>query len=378
MSDTITRPSAAEQQRLEFQREVLRQLEDTTNQTWASKRKRWARLVRAQAEEIDRLRAALEQPEPSDPGSVPVKRSRMEALSKALGHPTQLAVADGDTAEDALVELAASRLEQPQKEPVADRAAFERHAESLGYSVDPDTRAGREGGYWSSHTHLMWETWQAALEQPEQDTDCHAQGICQRTGYGIGRPDQKLVAYACFKNGELQTELVGTEADVNFWCASDEPEMQGMVKGALYTHPPRRETEQPEQEPGGVCARCGGWVCDPVIPQPEQEPVAYLYHDAQSAHDANPMLHSTLLVMATERRPEYRNETPLYTHPPRREPITVTDLQQALVDADLVDPDAIDDPEGFDNGFTLQQIDALHSRLMQTTLPTTTPQPEPK
>lgn len=76
-------------------------------------------------------------------------------------------------------------------------------------------------------------------EQQEQDTDCHAQGVCQRSGYGIG--------------------------------------------------------------------------------QPEQEPVAYLYHDAQSAHDANPMLHSTLLVMATERRPEYQNETPLYTHPPRRE-----------------------------------------------------------
>jgi len=56
-----------------------------------------------------------------------------------------------------------------------------------------------------------------------------------------------------------------------------------------------------------------------ALEQPEQEPVAYLYHDAQSAHDANPLLHSTLLVMATERRPECRNETPLYTHPPRRE-----------------------------------------------------------
>lgn len=47
--------------------------------------------------------------------------------------------------------------------PLGDgRAAFERHAASLGYSADPDTRPGREGGYWSSHTHLMWETWQAA------------------------------------------------------------------------------------------------------------------------------------------------------------------------------------------------------------------------
>jgi len=61
-------------------------------------------------------------------------------------------------------------LEQPeQAEPVADRAAFERHAKSLGYSVDPDTRAGRDGGYWSSHTHLMWETWQAALKEKNHD-----------------------------------------------------------------------------------------------------------------------------------------------------------------------------------------------------------------
>jgi len=56
-----------------------------------------------------------------------------------------------------------------------------------------------------------------------------------------------------------------------------------------------------------------------ALEQTEQEPVAYLYHDAQTAHDANPLLHSALLVFATERRPEYRNETPLYTHPPRRE-----------------------------------------------------------
>jgi hypothetical protein len=36
----------------------------------------------------------------------------------------------------------------------------------------------------------------AALEQPEQDTDCHAQGICQRSGYSIGRPVQEPVAVA--------------------------------------------------------------------------------------------------------------------------------------------------------------------------------------
>ena len=58
---------------------------------------------------------------------------------------------------------------EPGQESVADRAAFERHAQGLGYSVDPDTREGREGGYWSSHTQLMWLTWQAALAELVQD-----------------------------------------------------------------------------------------------------------------------------------------------------------------------------------------------------------------
>jgi hypothetical protein len=53
----------------------------------------------------------------AQPDSVPVKRSRMEALSKALGHPIQLAAKDGDTVDDALISLAASRLQQPKQEP---------------------------------------------------------------------------------------------------------------------------------------------------------------------------------------------------------------------------------------------------------------------
>jgi hypothetical protein len=38
---------------------VLAQLDDRTNQTWNSKRKRWAALVRAQDAEIQNLRLAL-------------------------------------------------------------------------------------------------------------------------------------------------------------------------------------------------------------------------------------------------------------------------------------------------------------------------------
>lgn len=45
----------------------------------------------------------------------------------------------------------------------------------------------------------------------------------------------------------------------------------------------------------------------------EATPVAYMYHDAEDAHSANPMLHSTMLVFACDRRTGYANETPLYT-----------------------------------------------------------------
>lgn len=43
--------------------------------------------------------------------------------------------------------------------------------------------------------------------------------------------------------------------------------------------------------------------------------------------------------------------------------LTVTDLQEALVYTNLIDRDAIDDPDNYDEGSTLAQIDALHQRL---------------
>jgi hypothetical protein len=49
----------------------------------------------------------------------------------------------------------------------------------------------------------------------------------------------------------------------------------------------------------------------------EQKPVAYLYYDAPCAEFANPLAHSTLLVLACDRNPIYSNETPLYTAPPK-------------------------------------------------------------
>jgi hypothetical protein len=68
--------------------------------------------------------------------------------------------------------------------------------------------------------------------------------------------------------------------------------------------------EQPEQEPGSACARCGGWVCDPVLKleQPEQEPVASIY----------------VTIGGDREFDDWRCPLPvggnlLYAHPPRRE-----------------------------------------------------------
>lgn len=43
------------------------------------------------------------------------------------------------------------------------------------------------------------------------------------------------------------------------------------------------------------------------------KPIAYLYHDARVPEDAHPWLHSTMLVLAADRRAGLRGETPLVT-----------------------------------------------------------------
>jgi hypothetical protein len=160
-------------------------------------------------------------------------------------------------------------LEQPEQKdvPAFLRAAFERHAESLGYSVAPDTRAGREGGYWSSHTHLMWETWQAALEQPEQEPVAWPKGrdLFLRDDMGKGQlrvmfdgdndvivaiwPHDKPSASVEFCNGfngggkSLETR----KALIALMCA--------MERDGAHARP--HALEQPEQEPA---KRATGWV----------------------------------------------------------------------------------------------------------------------
>jgi hypothetical protein len=109
----------------------------------------------------------------------------LEALEELNGWQSLAPPLASQAGRQAAINLRAA-LEQPEQKdvPAFLRAAFERHAESLGYSVAPDTRAGREGGYWSSHTHLMWETWQAALEQPKPPPE--AQTEAKRLAYCAG------------------------------------------------------------------------------------------------------------------------------------------------------------------------------------------------
>jgi hypothetical protein len=47
--------------------------------------------------------------------------------------------------------------------------------------------------------------------------------------------------------------------------------------------------------------------------------------------------------------------------------MTITELQDALVYTNIIDRDAIEDPDGYDEGSTLAQIDELHKMLPDDT-----------
>ena len=54
------------------------------------------------------------------------------------------------------------------------------------------------------------------------------------------QPEQEPCGWGCFRDGVLVEELVSDEKSVDYWVASDEPEMQGMTKQPIYTYPPGR------------------------------------------------------------------------------------------------------------------------------------------
>jgi hypothetical protein len=174
-------------------------------------------------EVVAALRAALEQPEQDVPYAV--WRQGFDAVREYK-----------------------EALEQPEPATSADMAIYQAIADN--YTHPPRRETEQE------HSPDC-----ALLKIPSRDCDCQKPatwagcGKCSRAFpcnngkaqcirlYG----DEKPVVWGCFKNGELNTKLVGTEADVDFWCESDEPGMLGMVKGPLYANPPRREW--PEQAP---------------------------------------------------------------------------------------------------------------------------------
>ena len=78
-------------------------------------------------------------------------------------------------------------------------------------------------------------TWQDAA------IDERVRRVRAEQALGLNRPKPEPVAFGCFRGDVLLDDLVSDEASVDYWCASDEPEMQRLVKRALYTAPPQRK-----------------------------------------------------------------------------------------------------------------------------------------
>lgn len=97
--------------------------------------------------------------------------------------------------------------------------------------------------------------------------------------------------------------------------------------------------------------------------EPAQEPVAWMY-DFLNPDNREEAIRNWVTQNPVEiEREKGFNVRPLYTAPPQLKPLTVMELQDALVYTDLIDPDAVNDPEGYDEGSTLAQIDELHRKL---------------
>ena len=92
-----------------------------------------------------------------------------------------------------------------------------------------------------------------------------------------------------------------------------------------------------------------------ALAQPDQRPVAWTYQNSYTNQE----------YLVWKKGTGGRNWTPLYTAPPQRKPLSLTDLQEALVLTNLIDRDAIDNPEEYDDGSTLAQVDELYQIIKE-------------
>jgi hypothetical protein len=240
--------------------EVLRQLEDATNQTWLNKRRRWARLVRAQAEEIDRLRKALEQPEQPNPwrDAVDHELSTLHMVASDDPRESIRRLIDWHCAVqiDPLVSSAAQELIERGR-----REALEQTEQR--YVSLPDGLAKSDAEFWLSKraeiigacrvqgltivttvhgVHLMRlgkiEAQTAALEKPE--------------------PEQEPVAWL-----ELRILSSGGYASpIKEWHVTQNPSTSNALRKPLYTHPPRREWRSLSEEEIAKCWHDTPWNAD--------------------------------------------------------------------------------------------------------------------
>ncbi len=97
----------------------------------------------------------------------------------------------------------------------------------------------------------------------------------------------------------------------------------------------------------------------------EQEPVAWLYTGIkQDGTEHGPHLVWKPEYMDAMSASKGAKATPLYTAPPRQaEPLTIERLRDALVASRIIQPAAVEDPDGYDDGLTWFRIEALHRRL---------------
>lgn len=116
----------------------------------------------------------------------------------------------------------------------------------------------------------------------------------------------------------LNNERHHTNEETRFWCEQYKQFAQILLGKLTNHHLPLSPEHLPRYiatknvKPSSRNDGGGGGGNDT---KPKQKPFAYFYHDAPHAELANPIAHSTLLVVALNRRPDYLNETPLYLEP---------------------------------------------------------------